>query len=485
MKNTGYKRKSIEKNIALSTIYQILVLMTPLITTPYISRVLGPAGTGVYSYANSYQMYFTMLAALGTPTYGLREIARNRDDIHLRSRLFWEIELLTICTSMICIVIWILFSYFQKANSCYYYILTLSLITVLLDISWFYAGLEEFKYTVTINSIFRILGVVAQLLFVRSEDDVAIYILILSLSSMLGAGSMWFTLARFVEAPKWKELRVSYHLKATMVYFVPTISTSIYTVLDKTLIGIICKDNSENGYYDAATKIIGILKSLTFTSINSVMGSRISFLFAKNKMEEIIFRIKKSIDYILFMGIGFFFGIMGVAHNFIPVFFGAGYTKSISILISLSPMIFIIGLSNCLDGQYYTPAGLKKICIKFILVGAISNVLLNLLLIPLYKGIGASTASVITELLITILYISNAKGFYSWKDLMYQAYKKIIAGLIMFGSILIISLLKMSILHQLAMQIVCGVLIYIVVLVILRDEFINDIRQLLLKKIKL
>ena len=177
---------SIKKNLILSTFYQILTMIAPLITAPYVSRVIGSDGVGIYSYTNSLQLYFSMFAALGTVAYGSREIARVRTDKQQRSKLFWEIELLTIFTSTACIGIWLIMAILYKSYSIYLLILTANIFATMFDISWFYTGLEQFKYTVTQNSIFKILSIISIFIFVKDENDVAIYIAILAFSMLLG-----------------------------------------------------------------------------------------------------------------------------------------------------------------------------------------------------------------------------------------------------------------------------------------------------------
>jgi len=279
------KTTSVKKNIILNTLYQILTLCIPFITTPYISRVLGANEIGIYSYTNSIQLYFSMFAALGTFTYGTREIARVRRSRTRRSKLFWEIELLTVFTSCICLAIWGILIAFSGKFKIYYLILTLNLINTMLDISWFYAGLEEFKYTIFQNSIFKILGAVLLFICIKTSNDLWLYILIMSLTSLLGTMTMWVYLPKFLKKTKIKNLKIFSHLKETFIYFIPTIATSIYTVLDKTLIGLITNDIKENGYYEQASKIINMIKVLTFTSLNTVLGSRNAYLFAKENYD--------------------------------------------------------------------------------------------------------------------------------------------------------------------------------------------------------
>ena len=287
MKELKMKEPSIKKNLLLSTAYQVLTMLTPLITTPYISRVLGAGGIGIYSYTYSIESYFSMFAALGTVSYGSREIARNRNDRKRYSLLFWEVELLTILTTSVCLILWGILVTISTKYKLYYTILSFYLIATMFDISWLYAGIEQFRYTVVQNSIFKLLGIIALFIFVKDKSHVAVYTLIMSLSMLLGNLSMWIYLPKFIDKVQLKNIHLMHHIKETLIYFIPTIATSIYTVLDKTLIGAITQNSNENGYYEQATRIINMAKSVTFSGLNSVLGARISYLYAEKKFGEI------------------------------------------------------------------------------------------------------------------------------------------------------------------------------------------------------
>ena len=464
---------SLKKNFVLSTIYQVLLLIVPFITAPYVSRVLTADGIGIYSFTNSIQMYFVMFAALGTVSYGAREIARNRNDKVERSRLFWEIELLTVLTTVLCLIAYGLFILITNDYKLYYLILAINLLAVMLDVSWFYTGIEQLKYTVGPNGIFKIIGVVLIFIFVRTKDDLAIYILIMTMVTFLGNATMWVFLPKYILRIQIKDLSIKKHFKETLVYFVPTIATSIYTILDKTLIGLITTDTSENGYYEQATKIVNMAKSLTFTALNTLLGARISFLFAENRIDEIKDRIKASVDYILFMGVGICLGIIGVAPRFVPVFFGDGYEPVINLLYWLSPIILIIGISNCLGAQYYNPAGLRALSAKFIIVGSIVNLVLNLCLIPIFRSTGAVIATLTAEMVISIFYMHYCKGFLHIKTILNLGWKKVIAGFVMLLIIRVFSKLIQDDLLACCVEIFVGLCVYCLLLALLKDSFIK------------
>ena len=466
---------SLKKNIAISTVYQVLLIILPLITAPYIARVLGPEQSGIYDFTTSIQTYFSMFAALGTATYGAREIARVRNDLTRRSVLFWEIELMTVMTSAACIVAWMIFIAAAPRYKIYYIVLTMGILSTMFDISWFFAGMEQFKYTVSKNAVCKLAGVALMFIFVRDQDDLLIYIIIMTASTMLGNLSMWFYVPRFIEKVDFKTLTFRRHFHETLIYFIPSIATSVYTVLDRTLIFVITQDKAENGYYHYTMQIINMMKALTFSSLNMVLGSRIAYLFAEEKYDEIKERIRDSINYILFMGMGICFGLIGVAPRFIPIFLGPGYDRVVTMLTLMSPIVVIIGISNCLGSQYYTSSGNRRLSARFIIIGALVNLILNLILIPRFWGYGAIVASLIAETVITVLYLKFCKGYLTLQTLFAEGWKKLAAGIIMLAVIRAVDSFIAPDLIALALEVLLGFSVYCLAIAVLRDTFLSEI----------
>lgn len=456
--------------------FQIFTMITPFITAPYVSRVLGPGGIGIQSYTGSIQSYFLLFAALGTASYGNREISQARDKKEVYSKKFCEIELITVITCIVCLVAWTGLIFFDKKNQIYYIAMIPYIFGTMFDISWFYNGLENFKTTVTCNILFKSIGIVAIFAFVKEENDLVLYILIMAITTMLANLSMWIYLPRYVCRISFKSLRFKEHFKQTLMYFIPTIATSIYTVLDKTLIGVITQDDAQNGYYEQATKIINMAKSVSFNAVNAVVGVRISYLFVGNKVDEIKDRINKSMDFILFMTIGCGFGIAGVAKTFVPIFFGTGYDQVINLLYIFAPIITIIGISNCLGTQYYTPSGRRNESTKYLLCGSVINLILNLCFIKRFGAYGAAFASVLAEGCISFLYVRNCNGFMRFMEILSLMYKKLIAGFIMFCLILGLDrYLHVEKLLLLICQVILGIFTYFIVLMIEKDDGIRGL----------
>ncbi len=440
-----------------------------------MSRVLGADGIGIYSYTSSIMTYFTMFACLGTLSYGAREISQHRDDKYAASKLFYEIELMTIVTSLIAMAIWTFIIIFSTDYRYYFLALLPLLLGTMFDISWYFTGYERIKSIVIRNTACKIAGIVLLFLLVKEKSDLTLYILLNSLITMVGSLSMWSYLPKMLVKVNFKTLNIQRHLRETLVYFIPTIATSIYTALDKTLIGLITHDNYANGYYEQATKVIKIVKTAVFVSLNSVMGARIAYLFAQEKFEEIHRRIARSINFILLLGYGAAFGILGIAGNFVPAFFGKGYEPVIGLLCLMTPLIIIVGVSNCLGSLYYTPSGQRAKSAKFIVVGAIVNLCLNLCLIPLWGATGAIIASIIAELTIVILYLKYCERYVTVGLLSKLSWKRVLSGAVMYLAVIQLSFSTAeNRIVTLVLQFIAGASIYFLLLLLLRDSMILE-----------
>lgn len=475
---------SLKMNIVLNMLYEILVVITPLITAPYVSRVLRADGVGINSYTTSLLTYFILFASLGTANYGKKVIASHRDDVNSYSKAFWEIELITVFTTILCLVIWITFAFLYKRYTPYMLVLSFTLLSALFDISWLYGGLEKFQYTVSVNSIFKIASVICIFLFVKDQNGVLAYTAIMAISTLLGNASMWLFLPKQVVVTKIEYSSIKKHLRGTLVYFGPTIATSIYTILDKTLIGVITGSDVQNGYYEQATKIINIIKSVCFNSVNGVMVARASFLHSQNNNDE-LFKIKDiSYHIISFLSIGACFGLIGISDIFVPFFFGKGYDYVVQLINLLSVVVVIIGISSVANTIYYVAGGRMKKATRLILIGSFTNLVLNIILISKYQSVGAVVSTLIAESIITLLFVNRTNGFIKWRDIWAVLSKKMISGITMFACIVMIKnvLFGLNAVIMLIVLISVGGIAYLTTLILLRDSSLHFVINLIKRK---
>lgn len=480
----GLNMKSIKKNYIYNLSYNLLNVLLPLLVAPYLSRVLGVEGVGTASYTLSIVSYFILFSNLGIATYGQREVSMHRDDKYEYSKKVYEIGLFRIISTLICTIVY----YFLFVSPCVnqeynviYLILTLNILSNAFDFSWFLRGLEEFKYTSTFQIISKLLYALGIFLLVKDANDLNISILLSSMSLLLTSFLTFLTLFKYCQKVSLKQLKITSHLKDCLIYFIPAIATQIYTVLDKTMIGLF-STTIENGYYEQADKLIKVILSL-LTSLNSVMQSRASYLFSKKNMEQLKKYIAKSFSFLSFLAIPLTFGIICVSSYFVPLFFGDGYDKVIINLIIISPILISIGVSNLLGSHYLTPAGKRRISNRAIVLGAIINFLLNLVLIRKYASVGAAISTIIAESIIAIMYVHYSKEVINFKDIFRLSRNNLFAGIIM--SCVVLLLKQFLSISWLSLIMICGLgaSIYFVILYLLKDIFLIELINMLKNKL--
>lgn len=481
------KKKSITKNYIYNLIYQVLVLILPLITTPYLSRVLGAEGTGIYSYTISIVTYFTLFGSLGVAMYAQREIAYVQDNVEKRSKIFWEVVLLRLITLSLSMVIFFFVFVRNGEYSVYYKILMLEIIATAVDISAFFQGMEEFKKIIKRNLIVKCISIVCIFIFIKQSTDLWKYILIYTLSNFIGNISLWLYLPKYIKKIKISSLNITQHIKPTITLFIPQIAIQIYTVLDKTMIGALIADKSEVGYYEQAQKIVKMLLTI-ITSLGTVMLPRVANQFANGEEEKIKDSIKKSFNYVYLLSIPMVLGIIAVAKDLVPWFLGDDFMKSTYIIYVISPILLFIGLSNVIGVQYLLPTKKQKEYTISVVVGAIVNLVLNYIFIPKLMSVGAAIGTVIAELSVTIIQLFYIRKEFKFKDIIKGIFKYFISGITMFIIILVINKFLLmqytNVVIRMGIDVIVGGLLYFFILVILKDEFTLSLINKLFKFLK-
>lgn len=477
-------KKSITKNYIYNLIYQIMLLILPLITAPYISRVLGAENIGIYSYTLSISAYFILFGSLGIALYGQREIAYKQKDKEKYSITFWEIFFLRILTMTIALILYYFIFAKGEQYQIYYKVLILEIIGNCIDISWFFQGLEEFKKTVTRNMLVKLISVVCIFLLVKTKNDLYIYFWIYVLSVLIGNISLWLYVPKYVSKIKLKNLHFLKHLKPTIALFIPQIAMQVYTLLDKTMVGAIISDKSEVGYYDQGQKIIKILLAV-ITSLGTVMLPRIANTYSRGEKEEITMYMKKSFNMVFLLAFPMIFGIIAVSKAFVPIFFGPGYEKVVILINVISPIILLIGLSNVTGTQYLLPTKRQKEFTISVVCGALVNFAMNICLIWNFGAIGASIGTVVAELTVTLVQMYFVRNDFNIKKIARLSRNYIIASIVMFIVCLVVGKIVNDNFISVVAQITIGGLIYGVCLLILKDEFIKEILNKIKMKIKI
>ena len=463
--------KSVKKNYIYNLLYQLLIIMLPIITTPYIARKLGAEGNGIYGYTVSIVTYFILFGSLGISMYGQREIAYNQNNKEKRSKIFWELVIIRFFTMLVSTIIFY-FLFCLKGNySIYYKILLLEIFANILDISWFYQGMEDFKKTVIRNFIIKIISVICIFTFINEPSDLTKYMYIYVLSTLFGSLTLWIGIWKYIERPK--KIKFIYHIPLTIALFIPQIAIQVYTVLDKTMLGSILHDMNEVGYYEQAQKIVKILLTIV-TAVGTVMMPRIANCYAEGNKEQIKAYMKKTFNFVFILAFPLMFGIIAVANNFVPLFFGQGYDKVPMIMSILSLIIIFISLSSVTGTQFLLSTKRQKEFTISVVVGAIINFILNFILIKCYKSYGAAIATVVAELTVTAVQCYFVRKDFDLKEIFKSSINYIISSIIMMMVCIFIDKVMIGRMIVILTQVIVGVITYFGVLFVLRDKFLLD-----------
>lgn len=471
-----------KKNFIYNILYQVMTLIVPLVIAPYLSRVIGSSGVGIYSYTYSIVHYFMLLTLLGVNNYGNRTIAKVRENKEKLSKTFWNIYYLQLIMGILMITIYLLYIFlFDNKYRLISIIQTLFIVSAIFDINWFFFGLEEFKKTVTRNTIIKFLNAVLIFIIVKEKNDVWKYTLIMSGMTFFSQIVMWGFLKKYVVFKRfeWKEAKK--HIKANIVLFVPVIAISLYKIMDKIMLGII-STVSEVGLYENAEKIINVPSTL-IAALGNVMLPRMSNLTAKGDKKKISEYMLKSEKFVMFLSFAMTCGLIAVGYKFAPMYFGNEFKKTGILIMMLSITLPFLSFANVLRTQYLIPNEKDKIYIKSVFLGAIINLIMNVIFIPKYKSIGACIGTIFAEFSVMLYQALSIK-----KDLPINLYFKnsiifLIKSIVMLTIIYPLNFINMNDLVRLLIQITLGGIIYFVLNFKYICEII-DLKKFLQRKIK-
>ncbi len=467
--------RAVIKNYLYSLSYQLLTLILPLVTSPYLTRVLGKDNLGVFGYIQSITSYFVLFGCIGISLYGQREIAFVKKDPYRRTRTFYELCILRAFTLLFSAAVLYVAVIRRSEFPLLYGLFAIELVTAAFDVSWFYQGMDNFRLQTIRNYAVKILYVILVFLFVKNENDLQTYMICYVTVNLLGNLSIWLGIKKYLVPVGFHTLTFWRHLGPTVLLFLPQIATSVYTQLDKTMIGLIT-DYSQVAIYDYSEKIVKL--SLTvITSLNLVMLSRVTGMQAQGESKKAINAIRDSFRFSACLAIPIMFGLIAVTPMFVPWFYGDGWEGCIPVMIVLSPIVLFIGLSGVFGVQYLLPAKRMKAYTGSILTGTFSNLALNLLLIPRFQAVGAAISTVIAEflvLLVQMILLRKEFGF----SLILQTYKYWIAGAVMGVAVYFAGSWMQRRMGGTLLQVLIGAALYSALLWILRDSFFLGLIQM-------
>ena len=466
---------SVKKNAIYNLISKLLVTIIPVITTPYLARVLGEVGNGQISYVSSIITYFTLAASLGFSTYGQREIAKCRDDREQRSVTFWEIfttKVITTTVSLGILAVLIFTIGFGERYNTLMLIMSLQVIAVIFDIEYLYTGNENFKSIAIRNIIVKIIGVALIFIFVRTADNVWVYALYLSLSTVFSYLIMWTGLKKYVGRVSIKKLKPWRHLKGTLIIFLPMVITSLFTTFDKTMIGMLSPNpDYDNGCYEQAYKINNIAQ--TFIIIfSSVMIPRNVYAYKTGDIETMNNNIYKTCQYVWLTSLFFVVGFMVLSENFCEWFLGEGYAEVPTLMYIMAVRLLVSGFS-IIFGDRFIAMGKETFWMLSVLAGAISNIAINAVLIPIWGAIGAAVATAACEVVILIIMsiLTFRKNGLSFKSVFAPSWRYLMAAGEAFCIMFILQYFMPYAIWSFIVIGLCGAIAYAGMLLLLRDKF--------------
>lgn len=452
---------SIKKNFLYNVFYQSLTMLLPLLTAPYIARVIGAEGVGIYSYSSSIVNYFVLFAMLGLANYGNRSIAQVRDNKELLSQEFFNIYGLQLITSLIMIVGYVFYiNTFITENRLIFFIQLVLLLATILDINWLFFGLEQFKLTVTRNTVIKLLTVGSIFIFVKDINDLWVYTAIMAGGTLVSQLMLWFFIRKYVyfRIPTMKGIYS--HIKPNLVLFIPVLAVSIYKIMDKIMLGSMT-NMLEVAYYENSEKLIKIPMGIII-ALGTVMLPRMSNLIATGNNNQAMKMIEMSLKFIMFLAIGIAGGLIIVSPNFIPLFLGEEFVNAIPVVLLLSITVIFISWANVIRTQYLIPYKKDKIYIKSTLLGALVNVISNIIFIPIYGAVGAAIGTIFAEATVAIYQTIKVRYELDIRKYLINSIVYICPAIIMYIVGNIISLKFSSSIVIIGMQIICGGSIYLI-----------------------
>lgn len=469
-------KKKLRSNFIYNLISQILVLIIPLITAPYLARVFGEEGNGQLSFANSIITYFHLLACLGFNLYGQREISKKRDSKEERSKVFFEIVILKVFFSVfsLLILLSILFTTgFGENYNSLILILAIQIPATFLDVSFYLQGIEDFK-TIAIRSVLiKIISLICIFVFVKSINDLWIYVLCISLATVFSNITMWPKVIKDIQLVKLRELNIKRNLLPSIFIFLPTLAVTVYSVLDKTMIGLLSPNpDYDNGCYEQAYKINSMALVL-ITVISPIMIPRNTYDYTHGNMDEFRSHIYFASNYVWMIGLPLIAGFAVLSSNLSSWFLGEGYAEVPLMMIIMSVRFIASGFGVIFGDQLLIAIGKEKYAVIATASAALVNFGLNFWLIPYYGAIGASITTAISELLVALILgmVVWKFKFISIKHIFALSWKYIIAAGVMFAGIYFIQLKLTYAIWTFIVITIIGAIIYALMLLLLRDSF--------------
>ena len=392
---------SVKKNFLYNSAYQLLVAVAPLITTPYLSRVIGTEGNGIFTYTQSITNYFVLVAIMGMSNYGVRTIAEHAASRKERSVVFWEAFGMQaiIGIAVLCCYAAYVFLFGNKYLELYA-LWGMWVLGSVLDVTWLLWGMQEFRIPTIRSFCTRLASIVLIFVLVRGPGDVWGYVAAIAGAYLANALLIWPQVHKYVDWVRPTVKGMLSHLMPNLTLFVPVIAISLYTIMDKVMLGSMA-GMSQTGLYDYAEKVSKMPMSV-ITALGAVVLPKMTTVIAEGRHEEARELVVTTMWFMQACALALSFGIAAVAPEFCPVFFGEGYEGSVILLRILCAIVPLICATNVMGVQWLLPTKQDNLFTASVATGAVVNIAVNAFAIPAAGALGASIATVIAELAVLV-----------------------------------------------------------------------------------
>lgn len=452
------EQRKVVQNFFYQASYQMLVVMLPIITVPIVSKALQPEGIGTWNYVNSIVSYFTLVAGLGLSSYGVREVAFSRESKEKLSKKFWEIQGFNVFFSGLVLIVYLIFSYFSRFKILFF-LQSLTVLATLLDISWFFQGIEDFKKISFLNYFVKIFTFILTVTLIKEKSDLATYVGIIGFSSFISGLSFWFFIRNKIIWIKVSLRDMWSHFVPALNFFVIKMASTLFNNLNKTILGIMTSMGVV-GIFSNSLVIVMLITTL-FNSLNTVLLPRMSSLQKNNEEKKMLDLLSKAIDIQVFMTTGCMFITLGVIGNLIEWFLGNSFSQVKSIVPILAPVMVFAAIQQAIANMYLVPKNKISSFAKTIIVGTIINLLLCFILIPNTGAYGAAIGYLIGQIYIAISRVRILQNETAYRFNYKNLTLCLISGILTYVVVYLISLTSITGIILTFIQGLFGVIVYL------------------------
>ncbi|WP_428909674.1 oligosaccharide flippase family protein [Niallia sp. Krafla_26] len=460
-------------NYIFTVLYQLLLMLTPFITTPYVSRILKAEGIGIDAYVLSIVQLFVVFIVLSLPMYGSRQIAVQKDR-HDTSKEFWSIFIFQIINSLLTLFVFLIFISFIHEHKLLYYIHLTTLFAYCIDISWYFVGKEEMKKIAIRNMIVKVSGIILIFTLIKDYNDLPLYVAINGGTLLIGQLIMWVPLFKEIIFIKVGFKDIVHHIKPLILLFIPQLMIQVYVLVNRIVLGNVSGE-IEVGFYNQANKVVKIAIGLV-ASLGTVLLPRMASEFSKGNYGELKRYTQITLQFVLMITLPMTLGMMAIAPNFVVWFLGEGFSKVSIILIMMSPVIFFVGLANVFGVQLLVATNQQKKYSISIIVGAVLSLIINIGLVSTLGSLATTIALLVAEGVGALIQMYYARKYFELNTFARFFVKYLLLSILVFISVILVGhYIHIAPVLLTLLQVMVGTTIYFSGLILVRDSFVMKV----------